>query len=44
MVEEHPEISELDANPVVVSRDGATILDARIRVAAAPPRRPRPSL
>jgi acetyl coenzyme A synthetase (ADP forming)-like protein len=38
LVEAHPEIAELDLNPVVASPDGATILDARIRVEApAPP-------
>jgi len=44
MVEAHPEIAELDANPIVVSAEGAVIVDARVRAAAvaAPP--PRPSL
>ena len=40
LVEAHPEIAELDFNPVVARADGATILDARIRVALAPDRRP----
>ena len=44
LVEAHPEIAELDANPVVLSPTAATILDARIRLADAPPRRPQPSL
>ncbi len=44
LVEGHPEIAELDANPVVVSPDGAVIVDARIRVASTPAPRPRPSL
>ncbi|HUB36607.1 MAG TPA: GNAT family N-acetyltransferase [Solirubrobacteraceae bacterium] len=44
LVEAHPEVTELDANPVLVSPAGATILDARIRLADAPPRRPQPSL
>ena len=44
LVEAHPEVAELDANPVVVSASGAVIVDARVRLApvAAPP--PRPSL
>ncbi|MBU6424178.1 MAG: acetate--CoA ligase family protein, partial [Chloroflexi bacterium] len=34
MADEHPEIAELDANPVIVSASGATIVDARVRVAS----------
>ena len=34
MVERHPEIAELDANPLVARRDGALIVDARVRIAA----------
>ena len=44
MVEAHPEIAELDANPVIASPDGAVIVDARVRLKAVPPRAPRPSL
>ncbi len=44
LVEEHPAVVELDANPVVVGPRGAVIVDARIRLAATPPRRPLPSL
>ena len=40
----HPEISELDCNPLLVSPDGAVVLDARIRVSASPAPRPYPSL
>jgi len=40
----HPEISELDCNPLLVSPDGALVLDARIRVSASPAPRPYPSL
>ncbi len=36
----HPEIAELDCNPVVVGPDGAVIVDARIRLATAPARAP----
>jgi len=44
LVEAHPEVAELDANPVVASPGGAMIVDARIRVAAAPVAAPFPSL
>ncbi|HET8976929.1 MAG TPA: GNAT family N-acetyltransferase, partial [Solirubrobacteraceae bacterium] len=44
MVGEHPEIAELDCNPLVAGPDGATIVDARVRVAAAEPAAPVPSL
>ena len=40
----HPEIAELDCNPVLVGPDGATVVDARVRVAAPRPPRPYPSL
>ena len=36
LVETHPEIAEMDCNPVVVLQDGAVVVDARIRVEAAP--------
>ena len=38
MVEDLPQIAELDCNPFVVHETGATILDARIRVSAVEPR------
>ncbi len=38
MVEDIPQIAELDCNPFVVHDAGATILDARIRVTAVAPR------
>jgi acetyl coenzyme A synthetase (ADP forming)-like protein len=44
LVDAHPEIAELDANPVLARPDGALILDARVRLRAAPPRQPLPSL
>jgi len=44
LVEAHPEIVELDLNPVVASPEGATILDARVRIEVAPPTPPMPSL
>jgi acetyl coenzyme A synthetase (ADP forming)-like protein len=40
----HPEIAELDCNPLHAGADGAVVLDARIRVAAPPPARPFPAL
>ncbi len=38
MVEDIPQISELDCNPLVVHERGAAILDARIRVSTVDPR------
>lgn len=38
MVDDLPQIAELDLNPFMVHQQGATILDARIRVAAVEPR------
>ena len=44
MVEAHPEIVELDCNPMIATPDGAVIVDSRIRVEAAPPPQPMSSL
>jgi acetyl coenzyme A synthetase (ADP forming)-like protein len=44
MVESHPEIVELDCNPVIVGPNGALIVDARVRVAISDPAPPVPSL
>ncbi|HZE05473.1 MAG TPA: GNAT family N-acetyltransferase, partial [Solirubrobacteraceae bacterium] len=44
MVEAHPEIVELDCNPLIVTSEQAVIVDARIRVEAAEPPAPMPSL
>lgn len=44
MVEAHPEIAELDCNPLIAGPDGAMIVDARLRVETAPPTRPTSSL
>jgi acetate---CoA ligase (ADP-forming) len=44
LVEAHPEVAELDANPVVARPEGALIIDARVRLSAAPPREPVPAL
>ena len=38
LVEDIPQIAELDCNPFVVREHGAVILDARVRVAAIQPR------
>ncbi len=43
MVDTHHEIAELDLNPVMAGPDGATVVDARIRIAGAKPPRPWPS-
>jgi acyl-CoA synthetase (NDP forming) len=44
MAEAHPEIAEMDCNPVMVSATGAAIVDVRIRVAPATPVAPLPSV
>jgi acetate---CoA ligase (ADP-forming) len=40
LVEDLPQIAELDLNPILVHEHGATIVDARVRVAAAAPAPP----
>jgi acetate---CoA ligase (ADP-forming) len=40
MVEAHPEVAEMDLNPVMVLERGAAVVDARIRLEAAAPARP----
>jgi acetyl coenzyme A synthetase (ADP forming)-like protein len=37
LVDTHPEIAELDANPVIAGPEGALVVDARIRVVAPVP-------
>ncbi|HEY5187788.1 MAG TPA: GNAT family N-acetyltransferase [Solirubrobacteraceae bacterium] len=44
MVEAHPEILELDCNPLLALPDGVFVVDARIRVAEALPPVPLPSV
>ncbi|MEK6206638.1 MAG: GNAT family N-acetyltransferase [Chloroflexota bacterium] len=44
MVEAHPEIAELDCNPVVVHESGAVIVDARVRIEAPAARQPLAAL
>jgi acyl-CoA synthetase (NDP forming) len=40
LADDHPQIAELDCNPVMVSATGAVVVDARVRVAL--PATPRP--
>ena len=44
MVQAHSEIAELDCNPLIAGPQGALIVDARVRVQAADPLPPVPSL
>jgi acyl-CoA synthetase (NDP forming) len=43
MVDSHPEILEMDLNPVIAGPEGAVAVDARIRIRPAVPARPWPS-
>jgi acyl-CoA synthetase (NDP forming) len=36
----HPEVAELDCNPVIAGPEGALIVDARVRIAEPPAHRP----
>jgi acyl-CoA synthetase (NDP forming) len=36
----HPEIAELDCNPVICSPSGAVVVDAAVRLGPPPPKRP----
>lgn len=40
LVEDHPEVAEMDLNPVIVLPHGTVVVDARIRAEPAPPPRP----
>jgi acyl-CoA synthetase (NDP forming) len=44
LVEAHPEVVELDANPLIATARGAVIIDARVRVVPAPPPPPAEEL
>jgi acyl-CoA synthetase (NDP forming) len=44
LVDEHPEVAEVDLNPVAVGARGAVVVDARMRVVPPPPRRPWPAV
>jgi acetyl coenzyme A synthetase (ADP forming)-like protein len=44
MVEAHPEVAEMDCNPVIVSPDGAMIVDARVRIEGVAPPGPSPTV
>jgi hypothetical protein len=43
MVDSHPEILEMDLNPVIAGPEGAVAVDSRIRIQPAGPARPWPS-
>ncbi len=36
MVEAHPELAELDCNPLIVTSEKVTVVDGRVRVESAP--------
>jgi acyl-CoA synthetase (NDP forming) len=40
LAEDHPQIAELDCNPVVVTESTAVVVDARVRIARVDPPRP----
>ena len=40
LVEAHPEVAEMDLNPLIVSASGAVAVDARVRLEPGLPRRP----
>jgi len=40
LVEAHPEVAEMDLNPVIVHTDGAVVVDARIRLEPGSPKAP----
>ncbi len=44
LVEAHPQIAELECNPVVVTPSGAAVVDVRARVHPVPARPPSPSV
>jgi acetate---CoA ligase (ADP-forming) len=44
LVDAHPEIVELDCNPLIARPDGVVIVDARVRVESAPPAEPLAAL
>jgi acyl-CoA synthetase (NDP forming) len=40
LADQHPQIAELDLNPVIVTESGALAVDARVRVVPVAPARP----
>jgi acetyl coenzyme A synthetase (ADP forming)-like protein len=44
LVENHPQVAELECNPVVVTPAGVTVVDVRARVHPVPTRPPSPSV
>jgi hypothetical protein len=44
LADAHPEVTEVDCDPVLVSSAGAVAVDARIHIRPTAPRRPFPAL
>ncbi|MBS1868816.1 MAG: GNAT family N-acetyltransferase [Actinobacteria bacterium] len=44
LVDAHPEVAELDCNPVIAHPGGAVVVDARVRVRPVAPAAPAPAL
>ena len=44
LVEQHPEVAEVDLNPVLAGPTGAVVVDARVRIDEPPPPRPWPAV
>ncbi len=44
MVDAHPEVAELDCNPLLVGPDGPVIVDGRVRLAPVAPPQPWPAV
>ena len=44
LADAHPQIAEIECNPLLVSPVGAVAVDARVRVSEPAPRAPEPSL
>ena len=44
LADAHPEVTEVDCDPVLVSSAGAVVVDARIHIRPTAPRRPFPAL
>ncbi len=44
LVDDHPEVAELDLNPVIALPEGPLVIDARVRLEPPPPEPARPSI